>query len=64
MEGSLQLFDFSERKQSNLAATLVPARRFGAASPDASPHAEVLVTRVGDALQEPFWPEVWGGGAV
>ena len=50
MEGSLQLFDFSERKQSNLAATLVPARRFGAASPDASPHAsphaEVLVTRV------------------
>jgi hypothetical protein len=62
VEGSLQLFDFSERKQSNLAATLVPARRFEAASPGAiphaSPHAEVLVTRVGDALQEPFWPEV------
>jgi hypothetical protein len=51
--GSMQIFDFSERKQSNQAATLVPARRFGG-----SPHAEVLVTRVGDALQEPFWPEV------
>ena len=24
---------------------------------------QVLVTRVGDALQEPFWPEVWGGGS-
>ena len=49
----MQIFDFSERKQSNQAATLVPARRFGG-----SPNAEVLVTRVGDALQEPFWPEV------
>ena len=49
----MQIFDFSERKQSNQAATLVPARRFGG-----SANAEVLVTRVGDALQEPFWPEV------
>ena len=41
----LSLFNFSERKQSNLAAALLP----GAAVGSDSPHT--LVTRVGDALQ-------------
>ena len=46
----MQIFDFSERKQSNQAATLVPARRFGG-----SPNAEVLVTpHASLALPRPF----------
>ena len=35
---SLQIFDFSERKQSNRAAALVPASRFGSAAADAEVH--------------------------
>ena len=46
----LQIFDFSERKSSNRAAILVPGATLGG-----SPASRVLVTRVGDALQEPFW---------
>lgn len=55
--GQLSLFDFSERWQSNRAAMLVPASQIGGAT-QGSHH--VLVTRVGDALQEPFWPEGLG----
>ena len=56
----LSLFDFSERKQSNRAALLAERRTFGAGG---DPHRPpVLVTRVGDALQEPFWPEGLGEG--
>ncbi len=51
----LQIFDFSERKSSNRAALLVPGATLGG-----SPASRVLVTRVGDALQEPFWPEGLG----
>jgi hypothetical protein len=51
--GQLSLFDFSERWQSNRAAMLVPGAALGQ-------QHEVLVTRVGDALQEPFWPEGLG----
>jgi hypothetical protein len=54
--GTLSLFDFSERKQSNRAALLVPATQLGGVPSAPS----VLVTRVGDALQEPFWPEGLG----
>ena len=53
--GQLQIFDFSERKQSNKASALLSAGAFGG-----DPAAQVLVTRVGDALQEPFWPEGLG----
>eukprot|EP00966_Prymnesium_polylepis_P159283 3681056-Prymnesium_polylepis.1 len=53
--GQLQIFDFSERKQSNRAAALVPSTQMGGSSSQ-----KVLVTRVGDALQEPFWPEGLG----
>ena len=45
------VFDFSERKTSNRAARLVDAARLGG-----KPGSHCLVTRVGDALQEPFWP--------
>ena len=51
----VQIFDFSERKVSNRAAVLVDADELGGA-----PQQQVLVTRVGDALQEPFWPEGLG----
>ena len=47
----LQLFDFSERKQSNAAALVVPLSAVGGSAVD----RRLLVTRVGDALQEPFW---------
>jgi hypothetical protein len=46
----VQIFDFSERKVSNKASVLIDATRLHGA-----PGAQVLVTRVGDALQEPFW---------
>ena len=51
----LQIFDFSERRQSNAAARVLPAARFGG-----RPGNRLVVTRVGDALQEPFWPEGLG----
>jgi len=54
--GQLSLFDFSERKQSNYAALMVNAAKLGGEALD----GDVLVTRVGDALQEPFWPEGLG----
>ena len=56
---ALSLFDFSERKQSNRAAILAPAASLGGGSTAKGP-SRVLVTRVGDALQEPFWPEGLG----
>ena len=52
---AIQLFDFSERKQSNAAAVFVDGGQLGGASDE-----RLLVTRVGDALQEPFWPEGLG----
>ena len=51
----VQIFDFSERKVSNRASVLVDAADLGGAQGQ-----QVLVTRVGDALQEPFWPEGLG----
>jgi hypothetical protein len=54
--GQLSLFDFSERKQSNRAAAVVPGSSFGSGQS----RSMCLVTRVGDALQEPFWPEGLG----
>ena len=51
----LQIFDFSERRQSNVASLVLPAERFGG-----SARKRLVVTRVGDALQEPFWPEGLG----
>ena len=51
----LQIFDFSERRQSNVASLVLPAERFGG-----SYGRRMIVTRVGDALQEPFWPEGLG----
>ena len=49
MPGQLQIFDFSERKQSNRAASLVPGSDvFGSV---AAGEGLLLVTRVGDALQ-------------
>ncbi len=54
--GTVQIFDFSERKQSNRAAMAVAASTLG--SLDDS--ERVVITRVGDALQEPFWPEGLG----
>ena len=53
--GQLSLFDFSERKQSNRAAAAVPGTALGGRQESCC-----LVTRVGDALQEPFWPEGLG----
>ena len=53
----LSVFDFSQRTQSSRAAALAPAAALGVSSPL---HSHVLVTRVGDALQEPFWPEGLG----
>ena len=50
----VQIFDFSERKVSNKASVLLDATRLHGA-----PGAQVLVTRVGDALQEPFWVRRW-----
>ena len=55
--GQLTLFDFSERKQSNRAANVVSGSSLGDARQGASC---ALVCRVGDALQEPFWPEGLG----
>ena len=47
--GQLQIFDFSERKQSNRAASFVPGSDvFGSV---AAGEGLLLVTRVGDALQ-------------
>eukprot|EP00966_Prymnesium_polylepis_P033809 785950-Prymnesium_polylepis.1 len=51
----LQIFDFSERRQSNVSTLPLSAARFGGSDGE-----RVLVTRVGDALQEPFWPEGLG----
>ena len=51
----VQIFDFSERKVSNRASVLVDADELGGKR-----GAQVLVTRIGDALQEPFWPEGLG----
>lgn len=51
----LQIFDFSERKQSNVSAAAMSPSVFGGGADGA-----VVVTRVGDALQEPFWPEGLG----
>lgn len=48
--GQLSVFDFSERKQSNKAAAVVPTSCFGGGRHD---QRGMLVTRVGDALQEP-----------
>ena len=53
--GALFLFDFSERRQSNRAAVLADAHELGGVAGQ-----QVLVTRVGDSLQEPFWPEGLG----
>ena len=47
VDGSMQLFDFSERRQSSVAAAI--AR--DASEYNASGSREMLVTRVGDALQ-------------
>ena len=55
LAGQLQIFDFSERKQSNISTVSLGADRFGGSADE-----RVLVTRVGDALQEPFWPEGLG----
>ena len=51
----VQIFDFSERKVSNRSSVLLDATKLGGKK-----GASVLVTRVGDALQEPFWPEGLG----
>lgn len=51
----LTLFDFSERKHSNRAAAAVAGHALGGRQ-----DAPCIVTRVGDALQEPFWPEGLG----
>jgi hypothetical protein len=51
----VQIFDFSERKVSNRASVLLDAKPLGGKR-----NTQVLVTRVGDALQEPFWPEGLG----
>ena len=51
----LQLFDFSMRNQSNASSAAFPPAVFGG-----GPGGAVVVTRVGDALQEPFWPEGLG----
>ena len=56
VQGQLSLFDFSERKQSNRAAAVVPGSSFGSGQSQSMS----LVMRVGDALQEPFWPEGLG----
>ena len=53
--GQLSLFDFSTRKQSSHAAVVVPGSALGGTQQTCC-----LVTRVGDALQEPFWPEGLG----
>lgn len=58
-EAGVQIFDFSERKVSNRASVLVDAERMGG-----KPNTQVLVTRVGDALQEPFWPEGLGAAHI
>ena len=54
-EQGVQIFDFSERKVSNKASVLLDGEKIGG-----TPSTQVLVTRVGDALQEPFWPEGLG----
>ena len=54
--GQLSIFDFSERKQSNRAATVVHGSSLGELRGDFL----CVVARVGDALQEPFWPEGLG----
>ena len=54
-DGQLSLFDFSERKQSNKASALVQGAAVGSKQ-----DTPCIVTRVGDALQEPFWPEGLG----
>ena len=51
--GNLSLFDFSERKQSNRAAIAVPGMQLGGRQ-----ETVCIATRVGDALQEPFWVPV------
>ena len=49
------VFDFSERRQSKPAAAVT-----GTASSSSSAEGVQLALRVGDALQEPFWPEGLG----
>jgi len=53
--GQLSVFDFSSRRQSSQAAAVVPGAVLGGRQETCC-----LVTRVGDALQEPFWPEGLG----
>ena len=53
---SVDLFDFSERKSMQLAAEVITAID-GKRRPEGHP---LLVLPVGDALQEPFWPEGLG----
>ena len=55
VEGQLSLFDFSERKQSSRAVAVVTGEHLGM-----SAQRLCIITRVGDALQEPFWPEGLG----
>ena len=47
VDGSMQLFDFSERRQSSIAAAVA----HDASEYNESGSREMLVTRVGDALQ-------------
>lgn len=59
VEGSLGLFDFSERRQSTRAAAIVDGAALGGSGGDGH-DKRLVVARVGDALQEPFWPEGLG----
>ena len=52
--GQLSVFDFSSRRQSSQAAAVVPGAVLGGRQETCC-----LVTRVGDALQEPFWVRRW-----
>ena len=57
--GGVSLFDFSERRASNRAATLAVGSSLidaGLGRRGHTANERLLVSRVGDALQEPFWP--------
>ena len=56
--GQLNAFDFSQRRQSNRAVAVVAGAELGGGS--MAQDSVCVVTRVGDALQEPFWPEGLG----
>ena len=61
--GGVSLFDFSERRASNRAATLAVGSSLidaGLGRRGHTANERLLVSRVGDALQEPFWPEGLG----